>query len=83
MIRGFSDHKLSVNFLYESCLIPIFQDNLSFPLFDPDWNADEEVLLLEVILPLATISTCEWKKILILSFLFRAWRSTVLEIGQK
>ena len=24
------------------------QDNLSFPLICPDWNADEEILLLEV-----------------------------------
>ena len=24
------------------------QDNLSFPLICPDWNADEEMLLLEV-----------------------------------
>ena len=24
------------------------QDNLSFPLFCPDWNTDEEILLLEV-----------------------------------
>lgn len=26
------------------------QDNLSFPLICPDWNADEEILLLEVLL---------------------------------
>ena len=26
------------------------QDNLSFPLICPDWNADEEILLLEVFL---------------------------------
>jgi hypothetical protein len=24
------------------------QDNLSFPLIHPEWNADEEILLLEV-----------------------------------
>jgi hypothetical protein len=28
------------------------QDNLSFPLICPDWNADEEILLLEVTLSL-------------------------------
>ena len=26
-----------------------WQDNLSFPLLCPDWNVDEEMLLLEVI----------------------------------
>lgn len=32
------------------CLIctAVLQDNLSFPLIFPDWNADEEILLLEV-----------------------------------
>lgn len=25
------------------------QDNLSFPLICPDWNADDEILLLEVL----------------------------------
>jgi hypothetical protein len=29
---------------------PFQQDNLSFPLICPDWNADDEILLLEVLL---------------------------------
>ena len=29
--------------------VPCGQDNLSFPLICPDWNADEEILLLEVL----------------------------------
>jgi len=33
------------------------QDNLSFPLICPDWNADEEILLLEVTLCLFGIFT--------------------------
>jgi transcriptional adapter 2-alpha len=27
----------------------LLQDNLSFPLIHPDWNADEEILLLEAV----------------------------------
>lgn len=33
-----------------------FQDNLSFPLICPDWNADEEILLLEVCIYVQTDS---------------------------
>lgn len=39
------------------------QDNLSFPLICPDWNADEEMLLLEVLIisltPYHTFFTCK------------------------
>lgn len=46
-------HTVLVNhfFLLLHFIIPIWlfqQDNLAFPLICPDWNADEEMLLLEV-----------------------------------
>lgn len=31
------------------CILSCLQDNLSFPLICPDWNADDEILLLEVL----------------------------------
>ena len=43
------------------------QDNLSFPLICPDWNADEEILLLEVTLCLFGIFTF-WALCLIVAF---------------
>lgn len=42
------DGILSISWLVLDTLY--FQDNLSFPLICADWNADEEILLLEVLL---------------------------------
>lgn len=57
-----SQYYCEVNYYWVSLLLSIAvvffkasfffppQDNLSFPLICPDWNADEEILLLEVFL---------------------------------
>lgn len=64
------------------------QDNLSFPLICPDWNADEEMLLLEVFnllifFLLMLLKNLHLISIVLLPLLCRVLKCMALVIGPK